>query len=345
MTQTVRNFSFAVTILVCVFVFSCGARAESVPSQSARQDLSANLSDRSTWAAKTQRIISQDDLVEALAKARVVILGEVHDNPEHHVRRAQLIASLVSRRNQLKGPAQKPAVVFEHFKVGEQADLAKSAAQASQAGNDSDVDTFLKSMSWEQSGWPEAEVMAPLFRTVLSEGLPLYAGDPDTDQIRAVAKQGFEAVSPVERKRLRLTEPLGQDQDAASLQEIHDAHCGLVPKKALAPMAAAQRLRDATLADATLAAAQKHGAAILLTGNNHARKDRGVPWHLQQRGLTNVVSVQFLQAESKQETNPATRVSRSPDGTPVADFVVMTPHRPSPDHCQKLRQHFRKKGG
>ena len=48
-------------------------------------------------------------------------------------------------------------------------------------------------------------------------------------------------------------------------------------------MAAAQRYRDAHMADCPHRGSARHGSAILIAGNGHVRADRGVPWHIRQR--------------------------------------------------------------
>ena len=108
----------------------------------------------------------------------------------------------------------------------------------------------------------------------------------------------------------------------------------MLPKTALPNMAAAQRYRDAHLADATLTAATAHGQAVLLTGNSHARADRGVPWYIRARAPDKtVVSVVVAEVEDGQ-TDPAAYVPRDPDGSPAADYLIITPTIERDDPCK-----------
>src|SRR6266496_5872374 len=43
------------------------------------------------WDAGTGRFVTESELVTALSGVRFRLLGEVHDNPAHHVARARLI--------------------------------------------------------------------------------------------------------------------------------------------------------------------------------------------------------------------------------------------------------------
>ena len=60
------------------------------------------------------------------------------------------------------------------------------------------------------------------------------------------------------------------------------AHCNKLPRRAAGGMVEAQRLRDARFAAAVRRALSRGGGAqaVLITGNGHARTDRGVPAYL-----------------------------------------------------------------
>jgi hypothetical protein len=78
---------------------------------------------------------------------------------------------------------------------------------------------------------------------------------------------------------------LDRDLDAVTLASMEDemiaAHCNMLPREAAGGMVEAQRLRDASFAAATLRAwAAGGGRTVLITGNGHARTDRGVPAYL-----------------------------------------------------------------
>lgn len=60
-------------------------------------------------------------LEEALAKARFVLLGEIHANSDHHLIQALLVEALV------KKGGRRPAVVFEMISPDQQADLDRHA--------------------------------------------------------------------------------------------------------------------------------------------------------------------------------------------------------------------------
>jgi hypothetical protein len=85
-------------------------------------------------------------------------------------------------------------------------------------------------------------------------------------------------VFPGDAARFGLTEALDPDEQAAREAEQQEAHCNALPEEILPGFVEAQRLRDAALAEAALAAlADTGGPVVVVTGNGHARADWGVP--------------------------------------------------------------------
>jgi uncharacterized iron-regulated protein len=168
--------------------------------------------------------------------------------------------------------------------------------------------------------------------------LPIYAGDLPRARVRSVARGGLLQIATEERTRLGLDRPLPAPLADALRDELQESHCGALPPQALGGMAVAQHYRDAHMADALLAAGQRHGSAILIAGNGHVRSDRGVPWYIRQRAPeTPVVAVLLLEVEEGR-TDPADYVPRAPDGRPAADFIVFAPRAERADPCEALRK-------
>jgi len=301
------------------------------------------------WSTAHKRTVESDGLFEALADAKIVILGELHDNALHHQLRAQIVAEIAKRRLTAKPGAVLPAAIFEHVTKDRQSDLDDVASAAASSTLPDTVDAFFRAANWEKRGWPDHAKFRPLVGAVLTAGLPLYAGDVPRKTIRRVAMAGPDQLTPAERTRLKLDISLGEISTEAALDEIEAVHCGLMPRSALEPMAFAQRLRDATLADVTLAATDWQGAAILFAGNGHVRKDRGVPWYLAARGMKNVVTVMFKErdrsrtgrdaAKSPNDNNSVDAVS--PQAT-ISDYVIWTEPLKRPDPCLEMRKKYGK---
>lgn len=274
-----------------------------------------------------------------LAADGFVLLGEIHDNAAHHELRAALI----------EGADPRAAVVFEQFRADQLAALAPYSQPADPASRT--LDRFLADLSWETAPWAKTADYRPLFAAALSTGRAIHAGDPGREAMYRSARDGAAALSHEEQRRLALDHPLASAHDGASLTEIEEAHCGLMPKSALAGMAYAQRFRDASLADAlvgatagTSAAPPRSTGAILIAGNGHVRSDRGVPWYLARRAQRRPVLAVVLAEANAARMDAASYVPRDPDGRPAADWLVITPKaKRDADPCAAMRAAFERK--
>ena len=260
----------------------------------------------------------------------LVLLGEVHDNPAHHRVRAWQIAETIKAR-----PQWRPAVLFEQINTDRQEAVERFEGLESGART---AEALFDLLKWQESGWPPADSYRPLIEAVVAARLPIYAGDLPRVRVRSVARGGLLQIESEERARLGLDRPLPAPLADALRRELEDSHCGALPPQALGGMAVAQRYRDAHMADALLAAAQRHGSAILIAGNGHVRADRGVPWHLRQRAPGTPVTVILLVEVENGQTDPAEYVPRNPEARPAADFIIFTPRAERADPCESLRK-------
>lgn len=192
--------------------------------------------------------------------ADVFVLGEVHDNPDHHLAQAEALRDIAPR-----------AVVFEM--------LTEAQAEAFDPALVDDRDALDATLGWTESGWPVFAIYYPVFES-LGQARVYGAAVP-----RAEARAAFEAgvadsFGP-EAGRYGLTEALDAAQHAARLEMQDAAHCHAVPEEVLVGMIELQRLRDATLARAALTALEDTGGPVaIITGNGHARADWGVPAYI-----------------------------------------------------------------
>lgn len=275
-------------------------------------------------------------LAGAAADADLIVLGEVHDNPAHHALRGAVLERLAKEREAAGRP--KPAVVMEHLRTDQQSALDRFTELQRDAEGKGTADALLGFLDWDATGWPPQSMFQPLFRDILSARLAIVPGDAPRDDIRNVARQGIAALDDAMRQRLKLVEPLPKPLADTLAAELKESHCGLMPEAALAPMAIAQRYRDAHLADALVKAADKAGAAALLTGNGHVRADRGVPYYLRKMAANRTLLTVMLVEVEDGKTDASTYVQRGPDGSPVSDLVVLTTRAEREDPCESLRK-------
>ncbi|HYQ39422.1 MAG TPA: ChaN family lipoprotein [Pseudomonas sp.] len=241
-------------------------------------------------------------LVERLAPAERLLVGEQHDNPDHHALQLWLLQALASER-------RPGALLLEMLNPEQQARVDGLRGPAARGEWPADLPAAL---AW-QKGWDWA-LYGPLVRHALAQPELLLAANLDPAEIgriyRAVPDlQGPRSTTPAVREAL-----LGQ---------IRESHCNLLPASQLPAMLAVQQQRDRRMAERLLAAP---APAVLLAGAYHVRRDLGVPLHLADLGAAAGTQVLLL-AEVGQPVSAA-----------QADFVWYTPAPLAQDRCAALRQ-------
>jgi uncharacterized iron-regulated protein len=278
------------------------------------------------WDVRASRFVDPRAFDARLARADLVILGEIHDNPDHHALQAGVLRALV-------GAGRRPAVAFEMLNLDEQAAVDGALARAPR-----DPDALARAVSWDRSGWPAFAMYRPIFVAALDAGLPIVAANLSHALGTEIVEQGPAVLPSDVRARIDRQGPLPADAAQALREEMRADHCGLLPDHLLDPMVLAQRARDAQMAGRLLAAARSGRGAVLVTGGGHARTDRGVPAYVavEAPGLR-IASIAFVEVTPAQQTPGSYAGDFGPGPIPY-DFLVFTPGTAREDPCEGLRK-------
>lgn len=285
------------------------------------------------WDARQQAFISRDDLQARMLGAGAVLLGEIHVNPEHHELQAVIIRSLAAG-----GPG--PAVVFEMLESDQQGEIdAAMLDRGVQAETIADVTGF------RDSGW-DWDLYGPLIETTLDLDLPLVAGNAPRALVRAAATGTDSALTDADRRRLGLDTALPGPANEALLEEIIEGHCGHLPPEMAPGLVAAQRLRDATMADAMILAREAGAGGrprqtVLIAGSGHVRHDYGVPHYLAARSPETAVLAVSMTEVVDGVDNPAAYLPGDA-AEPVFDVLWFTTRTQREDPCEAFREQLEK---
>jgi len=186
----------------------------------------------------------------------IIVLGEMHDNPDHH----QVQAAWVS-------DYPPTALVFE---------MLFPAQAANAAGiSRSDMQALDSALGWTESGLPAFDMYFPIFAA--APEVPLFGAALPREDVMRAAAEGAAKVFGAQAVQYGLV-PLPADEQAVREAEQMANHCDALPVDAMPGMVEAQRLRDAHFAKVALEAFDMHGGpVVVITGNEHARNDRGIP--------------------------------------------------------------------
>jgi len=258
-----------------------------------------------------RRWVSPDALVGAIGGAEYVLIGEKHDNLDHHRIERWLIEELASSHRGL---------VFEML------DESQRTGAATLSGADS-AELVRRKLGWPEKGWDFA-LYGPLIMAGLRHGMEIGVGNPSRAEIMDIYGRGEPALSA--NPRFASAATIGTEVSSHLLDEIFESHCRAQPRDELGPMVHVQAAKDASMAHALLA----YPRAVLISGGGHADKVSGVPTHLHR--LAPAARVRVVQLQEVSDSG------RTPDWyrevLPSGDYVWFTPKLTDKDYCEGVQQ-------
>ena len=279
--------------------------------------------------------ITQQELAARLVGPRFVLLGEQHDNPEHHLLQARVIQLLVAS-------GVRPAVAFEMFDTDRAGAIKDCLAPPICS-----VDEFRYTVEWDSSGWPAWELYQPIFKTVIGARLPIVAADIPAAAMQILVSSGAErAAERAEWIRyLGLERTMDPKERQELTEEIRKSHCDLLPEEVVPGMVRGQRARDAHLAKMLeQTAARGESTVVLIAGFGHTRLDRGVPtYFVNPTAKEATLSIAFV--EAKQKYASPRDYARRFDGDLPFDIVWFTERVKRDDPCEANRERLEAIGG
>ena len=215
-----------------------------------------------------------------MAAADYLLLGESHDNLEHHRFQLHTLASIHALRPSL-------AIGFEMLPRS-----AQPALDQWVAGELSEAE-FLEASGWYSVWGFNPDLYWPLFHYARLHQVPAIAMNVDRSLVRAVGQQGWAAI-PAE-DRVGLSDPApASDAYRDWLFEIYSAHgrgTDISPEdEGFARFVEAQLTWDRAMAEALFDFQTAHPDTLMvgILGSGHVRFGYGVPHQLQDLGATKI---------------------------------------------------------
>ncbi len=280
------------------------------------------------WDGRTGRFVDEATLTATVGGADFVLLGETHDNVDHHLLQARLVRAVVAS-------GRHPALALEMLDSDQQPAVDAALARAPR-----DPDALAAAVGWKNSRWPDFAMYRPILAAALEAGLPVVAANLPRSKVKEIVSKGETALEPSLRARLAREEPLPAEAVEELRTEMRESHCNELPEKLIDPLVLAQRARDAQMAERM--AAEGRGG-ILVAGAGHVRTDRGVPAVLtKDEPGRKIVAVAFVEVKPDAK-EPGGYVEEFGKGPFPFDYAVFTPAAERDDPCEGLRERARDK--
>ena len=230
------------------------------------------------------RVASQDILARAAA-AKVVLLGESHDNPDHHRWELQAVAALAALR-------PKIALGFEMYPRRVQGALDRWVA------GELGEPEFLQASDWSRVWGYDAAFYLPLFHFARMNRFPMLALNVERDLVRAVGANGLDAIPADNREGVSAPAPARESY----LARLFEAYAQHPEKKISAPartdpaflrFVEAQLVWDRAMAQVLAEFSRRNpdALAIGVMGSRHITYGEGVAHQLENLGISAVVSL------------------------------------------------------
>ena len=268
------------------------------------------------WNSATDSYVSIMQLSELSLSAKYLILGEKHDNPDHHALQLNFIEFLINN----DALSQLTLEMMDSESL--------PALQQIQSANLESLDDIKNYLNWDDKGW-DWNFYGPIVQAAYTAEVPLAAGNISGERMSEVYGQSSLAVE------FDILNAATMDQ---LIVDIDESHCGLLPESQFPAMARVQQARDYSMAQ-NMAAPDDREIAVLVAGNYHARQDLGVPNYLLAKhnnlSRDDIVSIAFMEVQPNEE-NPESYLQRYSDVV-AYDYVWFTPVISEEDYCASLR--------
>ena len=269
------------------------------------------------WDSANQEFVSIEEFTSAIEESRYLILGEKHDNPDHHELQLAIL-------NHLLDLNLVSLVAFEMMDSDSQERLDTLHSAKNQ-----DSEALKEYLQWDEEGW-EWLFYGPLIYSAYSSGVSIKASNLSNSRMMEI--YGLSELPP----ELDIFDDITRRRLAS---DIDESHCGLLPESQFPSMIRVQQGRDYSMAS-SLSSRKDELMKILIAGNYHARKDLGVPKYLMANDLRlaadSIVSVSFMEVNLN-ETEPNAYLEMLGDMA-SHDFLWFTPVVSEEDYCASLRR-------
>ncbi|MBW2709334.1 MAG: ChaN family lipoprotein [Deltaproteobacteria bacterium] len=271
MSGTLRKFGLYVAITVLLMMFqACAPKKHVMPPLSTVEGIQRHFSQGRIIDLEAGEAIGFTDLIEKLKPVDVIFVGEVHNNPEHHLIQVQLLQALMARY------VPPPAVAMEFF------DTTRQPVLDQFMNGDLDETAFLEQVDWKNSWRFPYHLYRPILWVSQDKGTALLGINAPNAVVKKVARSGLKSLTSEERNQVARDIDLGNKAHREHLSRIFKQHPfkknPMHRVKTFDHFYQAQCVWDETMAETIAAYIKAHGGKmVVFTGNGHIMNKFGIP--------------------------------------------------------------------
>ena len=257
--------------------------------------------------------VSPEQMRSAMTDARIVYVGETHDNPAAHRLELDVLKAMAERY-----PGQL-SLGMEMFNTGQQETLDQWTAGALSEKE------FLKNSSWFNNWRMDYAYYRDILEYAREHQIPVVGLNATRELVKQVGRNSFDSLN--EETRAQLPEiDLADPYQLAMAEAIYADHSS--GKAMLDGFLRIQTLWDETMAENVVRIMQEKGSEhrmVVMAGGNHVRYGFGIPRRVYRRLPTSYMLVgsrELVIPEDKQDMLMNVEMPRFP--MPAYDYLAYT---------------------
>ncbi len=211
-------------------------------------------------------LVSKQQMLEAATDARIVYVGETHDNPASHRLELDVLRGMADRHPgrtalglEMFAPAQQPAL--DRWVTGQISEKE-----------------FLKSSRWYDTWSMDFDYYRPLLQFARERKIPVIGLNAEKSLVKALGQSGAAGLSPEQKAQLPEMD-MNDPYQRAMVKAIYGGH--VQSKGQFEAFLRVQTLWDETMAKnvASYLAAPEHADMhmVVVAGGDHVRQGFGIP--------------------------------------------------------------------
>lgn len=269
---------------------------------------------------KNSRFINKANMLDSITGNKYILLGETHDNIQHHENQAWVV-------NELARQSFSTSVSFEM--------IDDIQAEFISDRNIESSNELIELLNNFKTAWNYQDYYKVLFESVLQAGLKILPANLEREKLYNIIKNN-ENKLPVETEQLMTEVSLSPAMEDNLRNEIVESHCGMIDQGSAKPMMNGQRIRDVTMALSLLNSDADR--RVLIAGRGHIRNDRGVPMYLSSQDKdAKIVTIALLEVEQDHVDVASYLIDRDTMKFPF-DYVWFTARAVREDPCLSFKK-------
>jgi uncharacterized iron-regulated protein len=292
-----RNFFFGLALVLPVIAGA--TELDQLPLGEEGRAYELGSAEAGTVFDTTSRsIVEIDELVNRMAGADVVLLGEEHTAMDQKNLQARLVEGMAATERDI-------VLAMEFFQRGDDAVL-KQWVQG-----EIDERELLDATGWYDRGGYRWEYYRPVMEVARAHGMTVVGANVPREIPRTVNRSGLDGLSEDQRAEIGVVATDGSPQHRYLISRYFGDTVAMLPPGWFDNMYAAQCLWDVVMARSVLGEVAPNKTVVLVVGSGHIAYDLGIPRRLDEErdaaGLPRLRIATFC---------PATAPAPDPEGEP-----------------------------